>query len=113
MWTISGNEIHFDDGSTVQFPYDIQECQRIDDVLVVVLDLPRDSRMTENVFGVSLDGKIIWQIERTPEMSKDPINFYTGILKPSSRGVRLANWNGVSADVDVRTGKISDFGITK
>lgn len=63
--------------AAVEFAYTIGDVAVISDVFVVRLNVPPSESMTENVFGVSKKGEIIWQIERIPEISIDPTNDYT------------------------------------
>lgn len=106
-WAVDRNRITVGDGHMTSFPYGIRQAEQIDDILVVLLDVPRGSIMTENVFGISrVDGQIIWQIDYCPETGTDPANWYTEILRRSGDSAWIGNWNGRVVDVDVATGKI-------
>jgi hypothetical protein len=113
MWTISGNQLLLEDGHAVSFPLPISECQQVEDVLVVVLDVSGRNHMTENVFGVTPQGQILWQIEPRPDISRDPVNFYTGIDRHLPGRIRLGSWAGIAVDVDIHSGKIVNSFVTK
>jgi hypothetical protein len=71
--------------------------------------------MTENVFGVSRQCEILWQVERTDDTGMDPVNTYVGAsrLEATPERVCLVNWNGIAVDVDVRSGRVLDMRIVK
>ncbi len=106
MCNYSGSQLRLENGQTVMFPHRIKECRLVDNVIVVVLDVPPDVSMTENVYGVSPGGEILWQIERTPGMSTDPTDRFEGITGVSPGKVQITNWNGIAAQVDIHSGKI-------
>ena len=64
--------------------------------------------MTESVFGISHDERVIWQIERIPQTGTDPVNYYVGLtLNLAGPGsLSATNWNGSIVDIDVRSGKV-------
>ena len=100
---IAGKQLRTSEGKTLEFECPIQEVAEVSDVLVVLLHVSPKVPMTENVFGVSQAGRIMWQVERIPEAAKNP---YTGIFRPKGTTVKLYNWNGTGVEVDVRTGKV-------
>jgi hypothetical protein len=105
-YTVQGKQLQVASGVTREFTFDIKEALAIEGVIVIVLNVPAGHFMTENVFGVSEHGDLLWQIEAIPETSTDEGNFYVGISGSGTRSVRLANWNDMVVDVDVKTGKI-------
>ena len=103
---IDGEHLRIEGATTVEFRYPIWDIAEVDDVLVVLLRIPAKESMTENVFGVSQAGVILWQMQPIPETGTDPVNFYTG-LKPLAGGkILLGNWNGFAVVVDVQMGKV-------
>lgn len=101
-FSVDGKRLLTGEGATVEFAYDIGEVAVINDVFVVVLNVPLDASMTENVFGVSKKGEMIWQIERIPEISIDPTNSYTGVFPT----LKLSKWSCHGVEIDVNTGKV-------
>ncbi len=106
MYTCAGSELRLENGKTVTFLYPIKECQTTDEVIVVVLNVPPNVRVTENVYGVSPGGQILWQIERTPLMGTDGADRFVRVTPGDAGRVWVTNWNGYAAEVDVRSGKI-------
>ena len=108
-YQVQDNQIRFDDGKSVALPYPIGDILKVGRVLVAVLKLPAGQSMTENVFGISEDEALLWQIERIPATSIDAqSNQYAGIIAHNEGNgtVRVSNWNGVVVDVDVSSGKV-------
>ena len=102
---IDGNKVRVG-GKEAVFKYPVKEAAEVKDIVVVVLDKPKGETMTENVFGIAKDGTILWQIEKIPETSQDPVNSYMGVVKVMDDVVRIGNWNDVVVEVDVSSGKI-------
>jgi hypothetical protein len=102
---IRGKTLVFESGEEVHFEYPIRSAIDVGEITVVVLDIPRDVIMTENVFGVTSKG-IKWQIQRIPETSKYPVNCYMDTRFLSEEVVRVGNWNGFEVDVCVRDGQV-------
>jgi len=106
-YSSEGNEIVLDGGRRVRFDFPILEFAERDGVCVVDLDVPPKVTMTENVFGVSSDGVVLWQIEWSECSGYNPTSRYVGFVPcDKAHVVRIANWTGWVADVDVRSGKI-------
>ena len=110
MPSFSENKLILDTGRQVSFKHDIDKVVSFDNVVVVLLKMPSGIIFNENVFGVSLDGQIRWQIQSLlPDMEDSPhIN-----IKRSANGLDAYNWSGLKTRVDLKTGKIVDKRITK
>jgi hypothetical protein len=102
-----GAELLVGDGRRVHFDFPILEVAERSGVCIVVLNIPPKVSMTENVYGVSGEGIILWQIERSEKSGHDPTCCYVGFVPCDvPRAVRIANWSCWVADVDVRSGTI-------
>jgi hypothetical protein len=114
-WTVNDNQVVCDYGQVVSFDYPIRELLNVGEFAVIVLDVPPDAVMTENVFGLTRDCRISWQIERSPSTASDPVNVYVGASRLVDRPsvVVVTNWNGIAAYVDVSTGRILETMIVK
>ena len=94
-------------GAKVALPFPVSKAMAVGDVIVVLVDPPAGVSLTENAFGVSVDGLVLWQIERIAMTGTDPNNRYTGLNPAGNSGaVSLFNWNGADVMVDVRTGRV-------
>ncbi len=77
----------------------------VGDVLVVALEVPPGGMMTENVFAISLEGEVLWQVERIPETAQPPFRY--SHVNPIGRDrVGLWNWACWSVEVDIHTGHV-------
>jgi hypothetical protein len=96
--------------SIVRFGHPIAEVTQVADILLVLLSPLKGRKMTENVFGVNMDGVVVWQIEPCLENSTDPLNYYTGfgVINADQNSVVLSNWGGTAVKIDAGTGKILD-----
>jgi hypothetical protein len=128
MFQIDGNRLSLDKGSHVDFDLPIKCAIEVSGIIILALDVPRGETMNENVFGVSSEGRIIWQLERIPDTSTS-VSAYMNVTErlpdtllpqlerfPEYKGLReyynrpgtfvAGNWNGTEAIVDVKTGKV-------
>ena len=106
----SGNQLFLENGTRVSFEFDIKKIISFENFIAVLLEIPPGTIFNENVFGVSLNGEIIWQIEKLfPDTEDSP---HTNI-KSSVNGLEAYNWSGVKVGVHLRTGKTTYRRITK
>jgi hypothetical protein len=107
-WAKEGDVLVLNNEKRVSFDYPIGSIFETCGLLIVVLDVPPDYLMTENVFGVSKQGEIVWQIEPTSKTSyPHPTNFYVGSQDSNIAGLAMIwNFNGTAVFIDVRTGKV-------
>lgn len=107
-WRIEGSRVIYEDRPVASFQYPVSDLAELDNMAVIILDVPPGVAMTENVFCVSRDGARLWQIEWTPQTGTNPLNLYVGVTaaEPEKGLVHVANSNGDVVDVDMRTGKI-------
>jgi hypothetical protein len=107
-WAKEGETLIIENETCVSFDYPIEAIFETCGILIVVLDNPPKQSMTENVFAVSKEGKILWQIERTPKTAH-PVSRYTSVRETSVAGIVCAwNWNCTNVYIDVKTGKVLD-----
>ncbi|GAB4393523.1 MAG: hypothetical protein Tsb005_12190 [Gammaproteobacteria bacterium] len=94
----------------VQFPYEIKQVEEFGEILVVRLKIPVGIILNENVFGVSSEGKILWQIEKLSSVYTD--NPFTGMVREGDNA-KLFNWDGTDLIVNPATGEIIKKGYSK
>ena len=112
-WKITGHEIVTPSGKTVSLEYPVRDAKEVEGVLVVILDVPPKASMPENVFGISAEACILWQIEPCAANSRNGWNQYVGITGKVGHTARVYNGNGFNSAVDVRTGRVSDHRFVK
>ena len=94
----------------INFPSPIKQIEQFDKVIVVRIHPKADKFLNENIFGVSYDGKILWQIEKLKYVYKD--SPFTGMGREGDF-VKLCNWDGTDLIVNPETGKIIQKGYSK
>ena len=91
-YRVKKNRIEFDARSTLRFKYPIAELIEFDDVIVVRLEIPARAKYNENVFGISENGDLLWQVPSLPRLAKNAP--YIGIGRDGDFA-RLNNWDGM------------------
>jgi outer membrane protein assembly factor BamB len=98
----------------VEFLYGIDNVRACGDMLVVLLDIPSDSQAVNNVYGVDVTGRIIWQVQDPAEVYAIQNDVpYVGIRITRDGEIIVTNFNGVTYELDPATGRILDRGTTK
>ena len=110
MIKFKDNLLLLDSSKHVTFKFKIQSIVIYDDIVVVLLDVPSGTILNENIFGVSLSGDIVWQIESAFPASED--SPYMAIEK-SDKALNAFNWSGMRMRLTVATGKIVQKKVTK
>ena len=98
----------------VEFPYPVDQVVETEKGVVVRLEVPPRHVYTRNVFLVSFDGKILWQIEdpftTEPLRSwrlegRDP-GIFSGVFLNDDGRLITHQWLGALYEIDLRTGSI-------
>ncbi len=87
----------------LQFDYPIGEVLEFGEVIVVRLEVPVGTVYNENVFGVSCDGKVVWQVEKREWVRRE--SPYTGLSR-KEKMVCLYNYEGFLVCLDPFTGQV-------
>jgi hypothetical protein len=87
----------------VAFDFPIRQVISFDEYFIVRIEPDVGVIYNENVFGVSLKGKVLWQIKAIPHVYDD--SPYTGIGK-DGENAKLSNWDGTDLLVKPMTGEI-------
>ena len=86
-------------GSALEYP--IGEALEFGSTVVVRLEVPVGEVFNENVFGLSWDGRIKWQVAGVGQPDRD--NPIVSIQARSNR-VRLLSWSGIAVELDPESG---------
>lgn len=103
-YTIHGNDIIHENGSSVHFEFPIKELVDVEGILVVVLAIPPKIIYQNNGFAVK-DGKLLWQVESDPRIPPSARNLYIGVAAEKGE-LFFVNYLGYIDVVDINTGKI-------
>ena len=107
------NKLHISMGSdkkTVEFPYTIGKIEIFDDCIIIMIDPPMKTTFNENIYSVSYDGNILWQIEKLKYVYSD--SPFTGMVREGNN-IKLCNWDGTDLTVNPNTGEIISKGWSK
>lgn len=87
----------------ISLPTVIKQFEAFDRVIVVRVHPKGINFLNENVFGISYEGEILWQIEKVDHVDKD--SPYTGLSKKDEL-LTAYNWDGFDYLIDPNTGKV-------
>lgn len=94
----------------MNFPWPVGDVLEFAGVFVVRLEPEPGSCFNENVFGVALDGTIVWTIAKRKHVYDD--SPYTSALKKDGY-VKLFNWDGDELVIDPKSGAVLSEGYGK
>jgi len=103
IYKIENGKLLFADGKTVSFDYSIQQELNFPGVIVVLLNIPTGEIFNENVFGVSFDGEVLWQVAPQRYLGDD--SPYTGMNYEDGKA-GLYNWDSTLYVVEPMTGEL-------
>ncbi len=97
------NKLKFSSGASYNFKYPIDEIKICEKIVIVRLDIPPKVILNENVYGISENGELLWQIEKLDHIYED--SPYTGMTLKEGKLI-LYNWDGLEVNIDPKTGKV-------
>lgn len=115
-YTIYDSTLTFENGKKVSFKYPIAHVVLANEVFVVLLKAQSKEIFNENVYGVSQEGEILWQVQKSPSLNND---LYVGVSttpsmqKHGEKFIRLNRWDGVAVEIRPETGEILSSRVTK
>ena len=92
------------------FRHPVGQAETFGNVAVVRLDVPPGTRLNENVFAISSDGRVLWQI--APESHAYEDSPYTGLSRDGDQVV-AHNWDGAVLWLDPASGQVIRRGYRK
>lgn len=101
------NKLNINDKS-ISFELNIYNAIILDDKVVVMLDVPNDNPLMENIIAFSFDGQPIWTVqpfkEKFPEIKMTTP--YVGIFKRDNGNINATNFYGICVEISAENGKI-------
>ena len=80
-YEINENRVKINDKHDIEFKYNVKAVIEVTNTLIVLLDVPPKESMSENIFGVTSKGQILWQVESRPDLfGDDDGDMYVGLL---------------------------------
>jgi hypothetical protein len=105
VFAISDSKI-FVQGKEISLPHPVTEAKIYHDLIIVKVEPPPRTIFNRNIFGLSKNGEIRWQIQESPHGTQKDKPYIDVFITPSGALI-AANWNGVSYSVDPDNGKIT------
>lgn len=102
-YKVENGELLLANGKTVRFDYPIRQIVEFPNVIVVLLNIPTGKIFNENVFGVSCDGMVLWQVAPQRHLGDD--SPYTGMNYEGDKA-GLYNWDSTLYVVEPMTGDL-------
>ena len=96
-------EIILNNGKVVKFSQKVEEILQFQNMLIVRIESPMGVVFNENIYGVDLNGVIIWQIPKVDHVHEN--SPYTG-MKLAGDSIILYSREGVEHTIEPKTGKI-------
>lgn len=91
------------------FDYEIDEIQNVDDILIVLLKIPKGSKEVDNLYGLSLSGQLLWRVQSVQEAYSIPHNTpYVALAITSEKKIRVTNFYGIRYTVNPKNGTLTD-----
>ncbi len=112
-YIIEGDTLILENGKKVEFEYNIKGAVYIDGIIVVALDIPQDVILPENVFAVSSQGKVLWQIKPWGDYEKTTADYYVAVALLPTNQVVAVGYDGMAGTLNIKTGEIVSSKFTK
>jgi hypothetical protein len=105
-YNVSGNALTFANKINVDFEYPILKILEVDELLIVVLDIPNTKDDNRNVFAFSITGDYLWQIKNVELYYKGNWCPYIGVAINKENEVVLLNWCDTAVVINPQDGKV-------
>jgi hypothetical protein len=102
-FTVQWRELRLASGHTIEFKYQVHSALQTGAVIAVLLHVPAEGVLNENIFGVNERGDILWQIQKRPQA---PANSpYLRIATVNGELLAYGSDNSI-VSIDHRTGTL-------
>lgn len=105
-YTTKDNKVLFTENISVDFEYPIENVFEVDDILIVLLEVPNNVSDRRNVFAFDRLGDFLWQIKDVPLYYNGDSCPFVGALINDQNELVLFNWCDTAVIVDPRTGDV-------
>lgn len=113
MYSIVDNKLIFKTGEPLVFKYLIKQSVLVEDIIILILDIPANEVYNENVFGIKLGGDFLWQIGKVELFQKSKDCPYVNVRKNDMDQIVLFNWCDTAIIINPKTGEVLDKYNTK
>jgi hypothetical protein len=109
-WKVDDNIVVCPNNKVIALPFEVMTYDKVGEDLLVLVEPPHNVLMPNNVFMISRDGFIKWQIEKNGKTDRDVAGFYNAYdLPPKNGQLHMFTVSGFIIDADIDTGKITNI----
>ena len=112
-YIIDSNTLKFLNRDIINFDYPIHESLEVDNVLIVVLDVPNGISDRQNVFAFNALGDVLWQIGTVELFYDGDYCPFIGVEINNNGEVVIFNWCDTAVIINPQTGAVVRTYITK
>ena len=105
-YNVSGNTLAFANKTDVDFEYPILKILEVDDLLIVVLDIPNTKDDNRNVFAFGITGDYLWQIKNVELYYIGNWCPYIDVSINKENEVVLFNWCDTAVVINPQDGEV-------
>lgn len=94
--------------SKIAFKYNIYSVVKIKGGVAVLLDIPSDVEVTENIYALDLNGKKIWKVQSVKEVNPNikRLSPYVGMALLPNGNISATTFYGLNYEISAKDGKI-------
>ena len=108
------NRLNINDKS-ISFDLNIFNAITLEDKVIVMLDVPNDNPLMENIIAFNFEGQPIWTVqpfkEKFPEIKMTTP--YVGMFKREDGNINATNFYGICVEISSKDGKILSKSMSK
>lgn len=94
--------------SKIAFKYRIYSIAKIKGGVAVLLDIPADEEVTENIYALDLNGQKIWKVQSVREFNPNikHLSPYVGMSLLENGNISATTFFGLNYEISAKDGKI-------
>lgn len=94
--------------SKIAFKYNIYSVAKIKGGVAVLLDIPSDVEVYENIYALDLNGQKIWKVQSVKEINPNikRLSPYVGMSLLANGNISATTFFGLNYEISAKDGKI-------
>jgi hypothetical protein len=100
------NKLTLNHGEPIIFEHPIMQSLLVENIILLVLEIPSKIIYNQNVFAVSLNGDLLWRIKPIDFFQKAKDCPYTQVVENGLGQVILFNWCDTAVVINPKTGEV-------
>lgn len=91
------------DEKAINFPHPIADVLTVNNLVLVLLEIPNDEDNPKNIVAITMDGQILWKIDTPTEGNyNQPYHF----IRTENGKAYATNWDGYEYVIDLDSGAV-------